>query len=207
MHAAVLRHLYQAGLSPAQTRPDPVLAAMPAQAPVQARPVEKVLARSDLFCHLEPAELLARPAARRRRVAAGAVVVRQGDAGSSLFIVVEGLLDVEIGAPEGPARGARRLAPRRHVRRDSLLTGAPRSATVTARTESVLFEITKVDLEPILTRCPELAQAMSATLAAREAERPRLAAEAIEPPPPPPLDEQGLLGRIRGFFGLPHHPS
>ncbi len=208
VHSAVLRHLYQSGLSLAPVRPDPELAGMPTQAPARASPVEKVLGRSDLFSHLDPAELaIVATAARRCRVPAGTVMVCQGDAGSSLFIVVEGLLDVEIAFPEGGSRKVRSIGPGTMFGEYSLLTGAPRSATVTARTESVLFEITKADLEPTLTRCPELAQAMSATLAAREAERPRLAAEAVEPPPPPPLDEQGLLGRIRGFFGLPHHPG
>ena len=84
----------------------------------------------------------------------------------------------------------------------SLLTGAPRSATVTARTDSVLLEITKAGLEPVLQRSPDLVRSLSATLAARQAERPRLAAELAEPAPDPPLDEVGLLGRIRAFFGL-----
>jgi CRP-like cAMP-binding protein len=85
----------------------------------------------------------------------------------------------------------------------SLLTGAPRSATVTARTASVLLEITKAGLEPVLQRTPELARSISATLAARQAERPLLEAEAHEPPHSP-LDEPGLLRRIRAFFGLTH---
>jgi hypothetical protein len=45
---------------------------------------------------------------------------------------------------------------------------------------------------------------MSATLAARQAERPLLETVATEPVPTPQLDDLGLLGRIRAFLGLAH---
>jgi CRP-like cAMP-binding protein len=85
----------------------------------------------------------------------------------------------------------------------SLLTGAPRSATVTARTESLLLEITKADLVPLLERCPELAEAMSRTLASRQAGQSQLDAPSTGAAASPPGGEQGLLQRIRAFFGLP----
>ena len=205
---AVLHHLYQSGLGPAHRRLELFHAEMPVRSVEHGRPAGLLLGRSDLFGHLDAAELaIVAAAARRGRVPAGTVVVRQGDAGSSLYVVVEGLLDVDITFPDGRSRKVRSVGPGAMFGEYSLLTGAPRSATVTARTESILLEITKADLEPTLTRSPELAQAMSATLAAREAERPLLATDAPEAAPGPPLDEQGLLGRIRAFFGLPHHPG
>jgi CRP-like cAMP-binding protein len=208
VHAAVLRHLYQAGLGPAHRRLDLFHAAMPARALDHAGQLDVLLARSDLFAPLGGDDLRAvAAAARRRHVPAGAAVVRQGEAGSSLFVVAEGLLDVAIAFRESQPRPVRALAPGEMFGEFSLLTGAPRSATVTARTDSVLFEITKADLVPVLERHPELAEAMSSVLAARQAERPRLEALATEVAPSPVAVAPGLLARVRGFFGLPHRQA
>jgi small-conductance mechanosensitive channel len=207
MHEAVLHHLYQSGLGPVHRRLDLFHAPMPARALEHGGQIDLLLGRSDLFGHLAPAELATLAAAARRcRVSAGTVVVREGEPGHSLFVVVEGLLDVHL-TFDGRSRKVRDVRPGDLFGEYSLLTGAPRSATVTARTDCILFEITKSDLEPVLTRSPELARSMSVTLAARQAERPLLADEAIEPAHAPELDEHGLLGRIRSFFGLAHHPG
>jgi small-conductance mechanosensitive channel/CRP-like cAMP-binding protein len=206
VHSAVLRHLYKAGLGPAHRRLDLFHAPMPARTLEHRTQLDVLLARTDLFGTLGQDELrlLAR-AARRCRVHPGAAVVRQGEPGSSLFVVVEGVLDVEIDFGQGAPQWARLLVPGDMFGEYSLLTGDPRSATVTARTESLLFEITKAGLEPVLERCPELAEAMSRTLMARQAIRPQLEARhAAAAAIPPAGAEQGLLQRIRAFFGLPH---
>jgi small-conductance mechanosensitive channel len=208
LHAAVLRHLYQAGLSPAPPRLGLVHGPGPARAPGQRCRLDALLARSDLLGQLGPDELLALAgAARRRRIEAGAAVVREGEAGSSLFVVLEGVLDVEIGARAGPARGACRLAPGDVFGEHALLTGAPRSATVTARTASLVCEIAKADLEPVLARCPELAAALGRTLASRQAERARLVAAAAATAAPAPAfappRPRGPLARVRALLGPP----
>ncbi|MFO1073299.1 MAG: mechanosensitive ion channel family protein [Geminicoccaceae bacterium] len=203
VQAAALRHLYKAGLAPAQRRLDLFHAPMPARALDQRTQLDGLLARSDLFGVLGSEEL--RPlaeAARRCHLPAGAVVVRQGSAGSSLFVVVEGVLDITLDAGAAGARWLRLVGPGDMFGEYSLLTGEPRSATVTARTESILFEITQADLDPILKRCPELADAMGAILAQRQADG-RRAASAAAVPAAAPEGEHGLLQRIRAFFGLP----
>jgi small-conductance mechanosensitive channel/CRP-like cAMP-binding protein len=202
VQAAILRHLYRAGLEPAHRRLDLFHTRLPPPAFGPRGRLDVLLARSDLFGLLPESDLrLLASAARRRHVPAGEAVVRQGEPGSSLFVVVEGVLDVGI-APEGrPPRWVRLLAAGDMFGEYSLLTGEPRSATVTARTESLLFEITKEALLPVLERAPELAQSMSRTLAARQADRPPDLPSAG--PPPSPATEHGLLQRICAFFGLP----
>jgi small-conductance mechanosensitive channel/CRP-like cAMP-binding protein len=214
LHAAVLRHLYQAGLSPAAPRLDLVHGRAPAPAPGRRCRLDALLARSDLLGHLGPDELLAlADAARRRRVEAGAAVVREGEAGGSLFVVLEGVLDVEIRARAGPVRGTRRLAPGDVFGEHALLTGAPRSATVTARTASLVCEIAKADLEPVLARRPEFAAELGRVRIDRQAERERLeeaAAAAVAPRPPPapaPACERGLLPRVRALLLGPPAPA
>jgi small-conductance mechanosensitive channel len=204
IQAAVLRHLYKAGLGPAHRRVDLFHARMPPRTLEHRTRLDVLLARSDLFGLLGPDELrVLAAAARRCSVAAGMAVVCQGEPGSSLFVVVEGALDVTVDPGHGQPQRVRLLEPGDMFGEYSLLTGEPRSATVTARTASLLFEITKADLVPILERSPELAAAMSRTLAARQAARPS-GEPGAEPALAAPPGEHGLLQRIRAFFGLPH---
>ena len=96
-----------------------------------------------------------------REFAAGATIIRKGDAGASLFIVVAGLLDVVDLAGEMELRKVGQLAPGDVFGEMSLLTGAPRMATVTAATAVTLLEIGKVDLEPVLADNPKVIAELS----------------------------------------------
>lgn len=202
---AILRHLFKAGLAPAHRRLDLFHAPMPPRALEHRTQLDILLARSDLFGLLGEEELRALAKnARRCSAPAGSVVVRQGEPGSSLFVVVEGVLDVAVALEPGTPRWARLLAPGDMFGEYSLLTGEPRSATVTARAESLLFEITKTDLDPVLRRCPQLAEMMSRILASRQADSRYLEVAGAETETAPRASEQGLVGRVRAFFGLAH---
>jgi CRP-like cAMP-binding protein len=85
----------------------------------------------------------------------------------------------------------------------SLLTGQPRSATVLAAIDAVVYEIRKDDLDPILQRRPVLATGLAALMADRQRqnlERHRVldrdAVEAVLP------SKDDLLTRIRILFRL-----
>jgi CRP-like cAMP-binding protein len=85
----------------------------------------------------------------------------------------------------------------------SLLTGEPRNATVVATVSSVVFEITKADLEPVLQRNPDLAAGLAAVVARRLEERQRAAGRTDEEIRSETVSRsQKLLGRIRTYFGL-----
>jgi small-conductance mechanosensitive channel len=95
VHAALLLHLYRGGLAPAHRRLDLFHAPMPDHALDRGRHLDMLLARSDLFGTLEAEELrTVASAARRRLFAAGTTIIQEGEAGQSLFIIVEGLLEV-----------------------------------------------------------------------------------------------------------------
>jgi small-conductance mechanosensitive channel len=131
-----------------------------------------------------------------RRIPAGAAVVQAGEAGASLFVVVEGLLEVR-----GGTEVLATLGPGEVFGEMSLLTGVPRSATVVAATDALLFEIFDHQLRPILHRRPELAEALGAIVEQRQqANRNRMPVDAG--PCDPPSGGQPLLSRIREFFGL-----
>jgi small-conductance mechanosensitive channel/CRP-like cAMP-binding protein len=159
------------------------------------------LGRVDLFKLLTPDELAELASGLvARKVAAGTRVVRQGDSGASLFLIREGILDVSIEPNDNPVA---HLTPGSFFGEMSLLTGEPRSATVTARLNSVLIEIAKERLQPIISHREHLAEELSRVLEERQLHMGRVAAgtgaSEDEKSASRPLD---LVGRVRAFFGL-----
>jgi small-conductance mechanosensitive channel/CRP-like cAMP-binding protein len=160
---------------------------------------EAVLDQVDLFRDFDATERAALASRMRARdVPAGQTVVRQGDPGDFLYVLGEGLLDVEVARPDqGPIRD--RIAPGDVFGEISLLTGQPRSATVTAALFSVVFEIHREDLDPILKRRPEIAEGLAAVMAEHQA-RNMGPSESSRPAAAPMRDD--LLARLRLLFGL-----
>jgi small-conductance mechanosensitive channel/CRP-like cAMP-binding protein len=201
----VLQSLHQSGLALAYPKRDVIVAR---QRPVatQLRPSRPaLLERTELFACLtsqeraELAELMA-----ERTYAAGTPVVRQGDPGASLFILAEGVLDVHVAADGSKPTRLDRMLPGDVFGEISLLTGKPRSASVTSATDAVVYEIDKQDLEPILRRRPELAQDLAAVMQRHQSHnQERLQAlsttESLEAPADP---VPNLMRRICSFFGL-----
>lgn len=98
---------------------------------------------------------------RLRVLAPGEGVLREGDPGASLFVVHRGILQV-VRAEERlePYTGlfwkpVADLGPGQWVGEASLLTGAPRNATVVALTEAEVAEVPKEAFEASLRREPE----------------------------------------------------
>ena len=82
----------------------------------------------------------------------------------------------------------------------SLLTGAPRGATVTPSVDTLVAEITKDDIEPIFRDHPELIEDIGTMLASRQSETSaRLQRATVTCK----TDDTGaLVDRIRNFFRL-----
>lgn len=167
-------------------------------------PLETLIAETELFQAFEPeerADLAGRLC--EHRIERGTVVVRQGEPGGSMFLVAEGALDVRLCAPNGGETTVDRMVPGDLFGEISLLTGAPRTASIVAATDAVLYEMRKDDIDPLLRRRPEL----GAPLAALMAERQRLnlgrvqALERAMNGGAVPSSED-LLRRLRSFFGL-----
>jgi small-conductance mechanosensitive channel/CRP-like cAMP-binding protein len=157
-----------------------------------------VLARVDLFRGLEP-DVIAELAdeAEEPSYAAGEVVVREGTAGDSLYVVRSGEVEVVV---DGAVEPLATLGAGAFFGEMSLLTGERRNATVRARTETRLVAVGHAALQHALQRHPELGEKLSAVLAARQVQRDAHPAEA-------PVRERemversdALLSRIRAFF-------
>src|SRR6185437_12859598 len=166
-----LKFLDQAGFAPAYPKRENYAHATHATRGIERRvDMTAILRRVPLFDSFgaeEIAELAGGVALQQ--IKSGTVVVREGDDGKSLFVVVSGLLDVFKQMEGGDQRKVGMLAPGNVFGEWSLLTGAPRSATVTAAADTGLIEIDKERLEPILTRYPQTLAELSRIEAERSA--------------------------------------
>jgi CRP-like cAMP-binding protein len=136
---------------------------------------------------------------RSHLYAPGEVIVRQGEAGQSLFIIVSGQVGVFVG--QASDRPIASLGPREIFGEMSLLTGDPRSATVRAETYVEVLEIGKGGLQKVIARRPELSDRLAELMTRRQAALSALPAS-DRPGPATTDDDRSLAKRIRSFFGL-----
>jgi len=141
---------------------------------LSARSVEDV---AEMISGLELFQALDRPEiedvirqSRRSRYDSGSVLIKQGDQGDSMHVVLEGLLEAFVGKDEGSGDEVRvgRIIPGQFFGEMSLLTGEPRSATVRSATPALTYEISKESIAPLLERRPELMRIMSELIAHRQ---------------------------------------
>lgn len=163
-----------------------------------------LLRQLDLFAAFEDSEIAELGQSMRRlQVPAGTAVVRQGDAGESLFIVAEGAFDVMQGQDGQASHAVRldRLRPGDLFGEMSLLTRQPRSASVVACTDAVLFELDRSHLDPVLQRRPELLRQLTELMAERQTHNDveKRRHEPIAPPSPIAVQPTALV-RLRRFL-------
>lgn len=168
----VAKHVQQAGLTLSYPRRDVFVARMPWRQKNWNYHKDQIhhLSGISLFESLEQTDLeFIADNMSVFNLGRGDVVVEQGHAGDSMFILAEGLMDVLVTQNEGdePVKVAN-LAPGTFFGEKSLLTGAERSATITCVTDSVVCEITKDCIADLLSRKPELAEVLARSVAERD---------------------------------------
>jgi CRP-like cAMP-binding protein len=109
---------------------------------------------------------------RRSAFTKGEVLFRQGDKGSSCYIVARGRIKGDIVYEENGKRFAKEfeLGPGGLFGEMSLFTGMPRTATGVIAEESELLEIQAEDFRSLLVRNPEPAEAIADIVSARNAQ-------------------------------------
>jgi CRP-like cAMP-binding protein len=128
------------------------------------------------------------------------VLFNEGDDGESLFVLVEGLLEVSSNA-EGEKKHLSFLRPGSFLGEMALLTGEKRSADVTSSTESLVGELTKDSIMSLATENPEVLNKMTAVVAKRRLKNEEMWAtsnkihdEAVK------KEEKNLMDRVLNFF-------
>jgi small-conductance mechanosensitive channel/CRP-like cAMP-binding protein len=178
-----------------------------AEAAADRRRVAELLARLPLFHDLQP-EALERLAAAARRLDFDQreLLVREGETGDSLFVVARGqVLVSKSGALLGTTSAIElaHLGPGDFFGEMSLLTGEPRSATVTAEGPCQVIVLEREAVAPVLAADPSIAEALSRRLAARVAEtEAKLESRRGQTRPAEAAVQVSLLARIRTFFKL-----
>lgn len=126
----------------------------------------------------------------------GELVVHQGDSGSSLFVVLRGELEAFV---DGTSVG--RIVHNSFFGEMSLLTGAPRMATVRVNREVWLAEVTKDQMDTLLRAHPTIMETLSSVLADRE----RRTRESISDGSPVSgitSRQEYYLKRLKQFFSM-----
>ena len=161
--------------------------------------VTERLGKVDIFAPLsdEETERLAQ-LSEVRVFAPGESIVRMGQEGNSMFVIMRGSVDVQI-SNDGVTKSVNKLRENDFFGEMSLLTGQPRTATVVAIDETEVLRISKDSVRPIFEANPNLVNSISEIVEERR-ELLRSLAEKSEQ-----LDEskqKGVIHSIRKFFGL-----
>lgn len=165
--------------------------------------IRQCLARIDFLSGLSPAEIERLADSVRRRVyLPGETVVREGEAGEELFYIDRGDAAITAHTAAG-SQPVVKLSAGQYFGEMSLLTGAPRAATVTAETELQVLVVGRRIMQELLAANPMLAEHMGETLVERQGAlaRAREAVPETARAASAATQKRSLVDRIRGFLG------
>jgi small-conductance mechanosensitive channel/CRP-like cAMP-binding protein len=164
---------------------------------------QKLLAGPDGICLLSRDELKAvAKDIKRTRFTHGEVLMRQNEEGESFYVLVQGRVQGSIVNSDAAHPVEFELQPGALFGEMSLLTGLPRSATMTAVTNCELLEFDRGAFAHLLSLREEIPRVLSDLAAARAAanaqslEKLRAAAAV-----PPELARDGILHRLKCMLG------
>lgn len=161
----------------------------------QAR-IEEALQAIPLFATLHDDERKTL-AAKVRTIELGPMerIIIQGRPGSSLFLVLDGGLEVLSRLPNGQDQSVAFLDRLAVFGEISFLTGAERSSTVRAVRHAVVLEVHKTHLQPILQGRPQLLEELASLMEERLAQN-----DNAQNKQNAPQQQASLRERIRNFF-------
>lgn len=129
-------------------------------------------------------------------------LVTRGETGDSMFVILDGKVRVSGKSDAGTQVVLAKLGTGEYFGEISLLTGEPRNATVHAETDTLVLEIRKKDISPLIEANPTLAVRLGELLEHRQTERVAALQGKAENPEFKSLSPQSrsLTERIRAFF-------
>ncbi len=202
--AEMMRHLQSSGLSPSLPKQNLFLGEVRMRNMDWLNPLhrESLLAGFSIFNSLESDELerLANSVILHE-FSQGEVVIQQDDAGTSMYGLAEGYLEVEVKTEDEERLKVAELVPGQFFGEMSMLVGEPRAATVTAAVDSVVFEITRQAFTTIVDTRPETAHQISRVIAERQlANTRKLEASAAERESAIGEAADNLFSRMKSVF-------
>jgi small-conductance mechanosensitive channel/CRP-like cAMP-binding protein len=190
MHDALLRHGLPNPVSQVELVPPPELG-------FGRKQLEEALSRVPMFESVLDKEQLATLAGtcEVRTLSPDSAFIRQGESAASMFVILEGAARVLV-ADGDDVRDVAVLVGGDIVGEMSLMTGAPRTATVMSVTTMRALEVTKASIEALLASKPELLKRFGRVLAQRQMALAELANSDTDTQE----IETDLLARMRDFF-------
>ena len=132
----------------------------------------------------------------------GATLIRQGDVGSSMIVLMDGTVTVSVSPGD---RVLATLGTGEIVGEMSLLTGAPRTATVTADSTVAALEIDRAAMQPLLVGNPDLFDRFADVLEKRQGDLDKLYGPGVWPFSEPRYGDLAIV--IRTYFATPPNPE
>ena len=182
-------------------RDQPIAARLPSRE-VNARQKRLLLASVEIFSTLQPEQLaILADNANCQSFGPGETIVRQGDQGNSLYMVVSGTLDVfkadqTTQGSAMPGQQVTSLQSSDFFGEMALCTGEARTASVICRDECVLIEIKRQHLVPLLETYPEILENMGSVIVSRRGELEALRENRDG------SRRSALISRMQKLFGL-----
>ncbi len=141
------------------------------------------------------------------RYARNELVIREGEAGDSFFIVEQGEVEVFVTSPTGTKKSLTILSVGDFFGEIALLTGERRTASVQALTEVRVFRLKKESFKTVLETRPDILDQISGILSRRKDQIASLLAESTGSDGKlisinTDQAKSKILGRIRSYFGL-----
>jgi small-conductance mechanosensitive channel/CRP-like cAMP-binding protein len=174
---------------------------------IQIESIVGTLRQVELFEMLSSAELHALAEhVQVQLYGRGEQLARQGEPGETFFIIRRGRVRIDVDDLLGDDIAAvtvNRLGPGDFFGEMSLLTGAPRGASVIAEEDTEVLVVTQADIAPLLKHNPALPERLGAVLARRlEMNQVALASRRTTDTPAEIMSRPTLVHRIRSLFGL-----
>ena len=192
VYGKIVHHLYQAGIQPVYPRQELFMGRMATPPSLRIRNKQEMLARTELFLTMNPSEIDTLAEEMHEQIyEPGDAIIRQGEEGSSMYIIVEGLVNVLIDFKgDLQQKQVAQIGPGQFFGEMSLLTGESRTATVIANLTTVAYELSKRSLESVFEKHPELAKTISQIVAERKVKTQEAAKN---------LDSEQLEKETKGF--------
>jgi CRP-like cAMP-binding protein len=166
--------------------------------------VSLLLQAQPLFADMETEQIQAlAKSAQHLRYGKGEKIISQGDPGRSMYVIASGIAGVAA-ERDGRTSDLGELVSGECFGEISLLTGKPRTASVTAKTDCEILEIDKSGMGDLLKQYPRLADHLSETLSTRRSMLETELANSKDDPEIAPTSQtkESFLARIRQLFGL-----
>jgi small-conductance mechanosensitive channel len=169
----------------------------------EERDIARLLSHVDFLRPLGDEGLLALAQRSTRLVyGKGEVIIRQGDAGDTFYVIMSGEVSVNVGTP-GALTELARLRRGDFMGEMSLLTAEPRAATVVVTRDASLLVVSRESFSDLLHSNEALARGISEALASRrEHLRSAAAGSAAADVQAMKVESNRIFARLRDIFSL-----